>query len=68
LAKLPTAMQRAQAFSLFARSIAAEKIVRRELKKLNGDAVLQVPRDLEKRSASTSGGILRSGGTPPCSK
>lgn len=39
----------AQAYRLFARSHAAEKIVRRELKKLDGDSAVQVPRDIEKQ-------------------
>jgi hypothetical protein len=39
----------AEAYRLFARSHVAEKIVRRELKRLNGDAVVQIPRDIEKQ-------------------
>lgn len=39
----------AQAYRLFARSHAAEKIVRRELKKLDGNSAVQVPRDIEKQ-------------------
>ena len=39
----------ADAYRLFARSHAAEKIVRRELKKLDGDSAVKVPRDIEKQ-------------------
>ena len=39
----------AEAYRLFARSHAADKIVRRELKKLNGDSAVKVPRDIEKQ-------------------
>jgi hypothetical protein len=39
----------AEAYRLFARSHAVEKIMRRELKKLNGDAAVHVPRGIEKR-------------------
>ena len=37
----------ADAYRLFARSQAAERIVRRELKKLKGDAAVEVPPDIE---------------------
>jgi hypothetical protein len=39
----------ADAYRLFARSHAAEKIVRRELKKMNGGAAVEVPQDIETR-------------------
>ncbi len=46
---VPSKDKLAQAYRLFARSHAAEKIVRRELRKLNNDAAMPVPRDLTKR-------------------
>jgi hypothetical protein len=39
----------AAAYRLFARSHAVEKIVRRELKKMNGGAAVEVPQDIETR-------------------
>jgi hypothetical protein len=44
---IPDKNQLADAYRLFAHSYAAEQIVERELEKLNGDAAVQVPRDIE---------------------
>jgi len=46
---VPDKDELADAYRLFARSHAAEKIVRRELKKLDGDSAVKVPRDIEKQ-------------------
>jgi hypothetical protein len=44
---IPDKAELADAYRLFARSHAAEQIVKRELNKLNGDAAVQVPRDIQ---------------------
>jgi hypothetical protein len=46
---VPDKHQLADAYRLFVRSDAAKQIVRRELKKLDGDTAVQVPRDLDKQ-------------------
>jgi hypothetical protein len=46
---VPDKRELARAYQLFARSSEAEKIVRRELKKLKGDALRKIPRNLEKQ-------------------
>jgi hypothetical protein len=44
---VPDEDELADAYRLFARGHAAEQVVKRELTKLNGDAAVQVPRDIE---------------------
>jgi hypothetical protein len=46
---VPDKHQLADAYRLFVRSEAAEQVARRELKKLDGDAAVQVPREIEKQ-------------------
>lgn len=46
---LPAKDELQEAYRLFVRSHKVGNIIQRELRKLNGDAVVQVPRDLEKQ-------------------